>query len=163
VYAWELQEAQDKLRELRLEEWGDLALTCLTFGLALGATQVSRALAGPLAIGALATVILAARAERSASMKNRYWPAASIRTLLAEPGYADRSRIQAKAGELDALARELDDPGLSLDPACAVACDKLLADGSVSPLFNRALPADDAVVGVRQIRAGFERREAAAG
>ena len=88
-------------------------------------------------------------------METRQVLAASIRRLLEHPG----ARVRLEAEGLEALARELDDPTLSLDPACAVACKQLLTEPTFSPLFNEAMPADDAGSRVRQIRAGFERRD----
>ena len=84
--------------------------------------------------------------------------AASIRRLLEPPGYPCAARVRAEAKGLEALARELDDATLSLDPACAVACKQLLTEPTVSPLFSEALPADDVGARVRQIRAGFQQR-----
>lgn len=185
MYAWEIEAASSELRGLQHEEWEDTALAALTFVLALGATQLFPTLALPLAIGALAVALLAlrafwrhwelidrllldqaayeiqevrTRAERSATMKNRHWLAESIRAMLKEPGYAASARVAAAAEELGALAHELDDAELSLDPACAVACERLLTDGGLSPLFNQSLPADGTGACVRQIRTGFDKR-----
>jgi hypothetical protein len=168
---------------LRHEEREDAALAALTFVLALGASQFVPELAVPLVIGALAVTYLAlrafwrhwelvdrllldrdayqirevrTRAERSATLENRHRLAMSIRSMLEEPGCAS-PRVRSATGDLQALARELDDAELSLDPACAVACERLLTDGSASPLYNPALPAHDTDARVRQIRAGFER------
>jgi hypothetical protein len=65
------------------------------------------------------------------------------------------------AEELEALASELEDDELALDPACAVACMRLLSDLSASPLLNPALPPEELRSRVRQIRSGFEARQAA--
>jgi hypothetical protein len=185
VYAWELEETQTRLRVLRHAEWEDAALAVLAFGLALAASQLFRTLALPLTMGALAASYLALRAfwrhwelvdrllldrdayqirevrrraERAATFENRRLLATSIRSLLKDPDCAVPARVRAGAEGLEALAAELDDADLSLDPACAVACERLLMDGGASPLLNPALPADDAGARLRQIRAGFERR-----
>ena len=156
--------------------------------MALGATQLFPTLALPLTVGALAVAYLALRAfwrhwelidlllldrdayqirdvrlraERSATMDNRHMLARSIRSMLEEPGYASAARVSAAAAQLEALMRELDDAELSLDPACAVACERLVTDSGVSPLLNPALSADDTGGRVRQIRAGFEPQPAA--
>ena len=42
--------------------------------------------------------------------------------------------------ELDALACELEDDELALDPACAVACMRLLNDVTERPRHNLAPP-----------------------
>ena len=65
------------------------------------------------------------------------------------------------AEELEALACELEDEELALDPACAVACMRLLSDVSESPLLNPALPPELLRSRVRQIRSGFEAGRAA--
>jgi hypothetical protein len=57
--------------------------------------------------------------------------------------------------ELEALATELEDDELALDPERAVACMGLLSDLDGSPLLNSALPPDELRARVRQIRAGF--------
>jgi len=185
VYARALEETTVELRELRREEWWNLGLAALTFAVALGATQLLPALAVPLTVGGLAAAFLAARsfwrrwalvdrllldrdayqipdvrkrAERSATPENRHSLAKSIRFMLDQPSCASAARVHALAGELAALARDLDNAELSLTPACAVACERLLTDGSVSPLLNPALPADDTGARLRQIRAGFDRR-----
>ena len=183
MYAWEVDRATIELRGLRQEEWVNAALAALAFGFALGASGLAPSLAVPLLVGGLASTFLAVRAfwrrwdlldrlaldrdayrirevrlvaDRSATMETRHVLAASIRRLLEHPGYPCAARVRADAEGLEALARELDDPALSLDPACAVACKQLLTEATVSPLFNEALPADDAGARVRQIRAGFE-------
>ena len=43
----------------------------------------------------------------------------------------------------------------TLDPACAVACVRLLSDPEQSPLLNSAQPADELRSRVSQIRSGF--------
>jgi hypothetical protein len=98
------------------------------------------------------------RADRSATMESRRMLAECIRRLLDPPGYPCAARVRAEAEELEALARELDDSTLSLDPACAVACKRLLTEADLSPLFNETLPADDTSARIRQIRAGFKQR-----
>lgn len=185
MYAWEVDRATIELHGLRQEEWVNAALAALAFGLALGASELAPGVALPLLVGGLTATFLAVRAfwrrwdlldrlaldrdayripevrlraDRSATMENRHVLAGSIRRLLEPPGYPRAARVRANAEGLEALARELEDPTLSLEPACAVACTQLLIEATVSPLFNEALPADDAGARVRQIRAGFERR-----
>jgi hypothetical protein len=98
------------------------------------------------------------RGDRAATMESRHLRAESIRRLLEPSGYSCAGRVRAEAKSLEALARELDDPTLSLDPASAVNCKRLLTEAEMSPLFNEALPADDTGARIRQIRAGFKRR-----
>jgi hypothetical protein len=75
-------------------------------------------------------------------------------------GGAGARASTAAAEELEALALELDDEALTLDPACAVVCMRLLADGAESPLLNPGLPAEDVRSRLRQIRAGFDHHAA---
>ena len=183
MYACEVDRATIELHGLQQDEWVNAALAALTSGLALGASGLAPSLAVPLLVGALTSTFLAVRAfwrrwdllerlaldrdayripevrlraDRSATMETRHVLAQSIRRLLEPWGYPCAARIRAEAEGLEALARELDDPTLSLDPACAVACKQLLTEPTVSPLFNEALPIDDIGARVRQIRAGFD-------
>ena len=70
-------------------------------------------------------------------MERRQSYAASLRDTLKRPGRLYEARVLAAAEELEALASELDDEELELDPACAVACMRLLSDVVTSPLLNR--------------------------
>jgi hypothetical protein len=181
-----IEEAERRLHELRTEEWSDLTLAALAMGLALGATAVHPPLAGPLFIGALVVGFLATRAfirrwelferllldrdayaipeirrraQDIASMESRRALAVSVRNRLTPvPGYSLATRVAAAAQELVALASQLEDEELALDPACAVRCLQLLTNSMDSPLLNDLLPEGDVHVWIRQIRAGFERR-----
>jgi hypothetical protein len=95
-------------------------------------------------------------------MDHRRTFAALIRSTVTQPGPAVAARLDAVAQELEALASELEDDRLALDPACAVACRRLLSDLVESPLLNPALPAQDLRSRVRQIRSGFTTRRSAA-
>jgi hypothetical protein len=189
MYARALEEAATRLRELRCEEWEDLVLGALALGLAVLATQVRPAFAIPLFVGGLVVGALGvragcrrwdlldrlagepdayvisqvrARASREATMERRHGFAAFIRVSLTPPGQIlDEPAIRA-IEELEALASELDDDELALDPACAVACMRLLSHPVESPLLNPDLPAEDLRSRVRQIRSGFRPRRLAA-
>lgn len=76
-------------------------------------------------------------ASREATMERRHSFAAFIRGRLRAPV---EGRVIAAAEEFEALASELDDGELALDPACAVAYMRLLSDLAESPLLNPALP-----------------------
>jgi hypothetical protein len=91
------------------------------------------------------------RAEKEAGMRNRRWLSRCIRSHLE---YAENPRFAANAEQLTLLAEELADPNLELDPACAVACSRLVLDPT-SPLVNSGLPADDVRSRLTQILAGF--------
>jgi hypothetical protein len=184
-----VEEAASRLRELRREEWMDAGLAALALGLAIGATEVESSLAVPLLVGGVVVLALAlgalwrrwdlvdrlvldrdayaipevrACAARAATMERRHTLASSIRRMLIDPDLALNARNAAAAQELEALASELDDDELALDPVCAVECSRLLSDGVGSPLFNSVGPADDIQSRILRIRSGFERRRPAA-
>lgn len=186
MYARAVDDASVHLRELRHEEWADLGLAALALGLAVAATQVRPALAVPLFLGGLAEGAFGVRAlwrrwdllerlsgerdayvisevlafaSREATMERRHSFAALIRSRLTAPV---EGRVIAAAKELEALASELDDGELALDPASAVACMRLVSDLAESPLLNPALPPEELRSRVRQIRSGFRPRRLAA-
>jgi hypothetical protein len=189
MHARAVDEASFRLRELRQEEWGDLGLAALSLGLALVATQLRPVLAMPFFLGGVvvgargitalwrrwdlverlagerdAYVIpeVLAYAAREATVDRRHTYAALIRGELQQTGLAYADRVMLAADELQALACELEDDELVLDPACAVACMRLLSDVSESPLLNTTLPPELLRSRVRQIRSGFEARRVAA-
>jgi len=184
MYAEAVDRANGRLRELRYEEREDLGLAAVALGLSIAAAYLQPAFAVPLLIGGLALVALGlralvkrwslvdwllgdrdayvipevrARAGESATMERRQSLAISLRTMLGNPALRGADRIATYAGELEALACELDDPELELDLFCAVACERLLVGPDGSPLLNMALPAEDVGSRVRQVRAGFTR------
>jgi hypothetical protein len=174
-----VEHADHRLHELQREEWADGALATTALGLAVAASVVRPEFALPLLIGGLFVAgrfILACwrhwdlldrllderdaysiaevrrRAEQEAGMANRRRLSTAIRWRLE---LAAMPRVVANADELAALADELEDPRLELDPNCAVLCTRLLMDPVSSPLVNPALPAGDARSRIFQIRAGF--------
>ena len=189
MYARAVDEASSRLRELRQEEWQDLGLAAVSVGLALAATQVDPAFAMPLFLGgvvvgargvralwrrwdlvdrlagerdAYAIPEVLAYAAREATVARRHTHAALIRGELEQTELAYRDRVMLAVEELEALACELEDDELALDPACAVACMRLVSDVSESPLLNPDLPPELLRSRIRQIRSGFEARPAAA-
>jgi hypothetical protein len=189
MYARAVDDAATRLRELRREEWGDLGLAAIVLGLAATATQVRPSLAVPLLLGGIAMWALGLRAlwrrwdlverlagerdayvisevlayaSREATMERRENLAGLIRSTARQPGSRIEAQVRAAAEELEALACELDDPGLALDPACAVACARLVGDVAASPLLNPALPPKQLRSVVLQIRSGFRPRRLAA-
>jgi len=188
MYARAVEDASARLRELRQEEWGDLALAAVSLGLALAATQTRPAFAMPFFLGGVVVGVrgtmalwrrwdlverlsgqqeayvipeVLACAGREATIERRHMYAARIRTELAETGLTYRERVMIAAEELEALAAELENDELTLDPVSAVMCKRLLTDFE-SPLFNPALPPENVRSRVRQIRAGFDVRRVAA-
>ena len=174
-----VDDAGARLRDLRREEWADGGVAAAAFALALAASAVRPALALPLLAGGLfvagrgvvvdwrrwdlldrlvverdAYVIpeVRARAELEASVVDRSRLCRVIRSRIE---LAEEPRIVAHRDELAALAEELADPRLALDPACAIACSRLFTDGVASPLINCTLPAEDVRSRLVQIRSGF--------
>jgi hypothetical protein len=182
MHARAVDEADERLRELRLEEWGDLGLAAVALGAAIVATEVLPTFAAPLFIGGLVVGALGVRAlwrrwelverlagehdayvisevldyaSRETTLERRYTFAALIRHRLGEASATGDARVLAVAAELEVLASELEDADLALDPASAVACMRLLSDVARSPLLNPALAPEDLRSRVRQIRSGF--------
>jgi hypothetical protein len=185
MYARAVDDAALELRGLRQEEWEDLGLAALALGLAVGAAQILPALALPLFLGGLAVgargvralwlrwdlverlagdddayVIpeVLARARREATMDRRRTFAVVIRSVLSEP-YEER--LAPVARNLEALAVELEDPGLALDPSAAVACFRLVDEPLESPLLDPEFPAAELRARVERVRVGFSPRRPA--
>ena len=181
MYARAVDDAGERLRELRHEEWEKLGLAALALGLAVTATRVRPSLALPLLFGGFVVGALGVRAlwrrwdlvdrlagerdayvipevlryaSREATMDRRSAMATVIRGWLEEPVPSLETRVRPAAAELEALVSGLTDGSLELDPACAVACQRLLSDVDESPLLNAA-PPEELRSRVRQIRAGF--------
>jgi hypothetical protein len=178
-----IEQAERRLHELRLDEWADLGLAASAIGLALAASVLHPPFVVPLLIGALASAVLTGRAffrrlelsdrllldgdayaipeirrrgEDMASMENRQALARAVRAKMTPaPGYSSSPRVVATE-ELRALASELDDDGLSLDPVCAARCHQLVNNYAESPLLNSLLPDEDIQVWIRRIHLGFE-------
>lgn len=185
MYARAVDDGQERLRALRREEWGDLGLAAVAVAAAIAATLTRPDFALPFFLGGIvvgacgvralwrrwdlvarlagegdALVIpeVLAYAKRHATMDSRRCFAASIRSRLPRHGYEVDARIVAAADVLEALADELEDESLELDPTAAVACMRLLSDPSDSPLLNLRVPGENLRSRVCQIRAGFEPR-----
>lgn len=185
VYARAVDDAASRLRALGEEERGGLGLATLALGLAVAATQVWPAFAFPLLLGGLVVGVLGLRAlwrrrdlverlsgereahvipevwafaSRQASMDRRRTYAALIRGRLPAEGITGDVRILALVDEFEALASELVDESLALDPVAAVACMRLLGDVAESPLFNPAASPEELRSHIRRIRSGFGPR-----
>jgi hypothetical protein len=181
-----VDESAVRLRELRHQERSALGLGALALALSLVATSLHPELALPLFIGGIAVGAVGVRAlwhrwdivdslvgdrdayviseirERAVhetTMERRRVLAATLRSWLTEPM---SDRVRAAAEELQAVAAELEDDRLVLEPVCAVACSRLLNDPDRSPLLNPAFPAEDLRAGVLRIRSGFASRSRAA-
>jgi hypothetical protein len=183
VYARAVDQADARLRDLRLEERGELGLAAAALAASVVATEAFPPLVAPLFIGGLFVGALGARAMwrrwdllerlsgdsdahviaevrafalREATIERRRSFAALIRARLQEAAFAGETRVLSVAEELTALAADLEDEEQQLDPASAVACMRLLSDVALSPLLNRELPAEDLRARVLRIRYGFQ-------
>jgi hypothetical protein len=181
MYARAVDDAAARLNVLRHEMWGRLSVAALALAFAVVAAALLPELAVPLLFGGLAMGVLAlqalfrhwdlvdrlsgdrdayvipevlAYASREAEIERRQSFAALIRRHLPQHGFAGEEQVVAAADELEALASDLDDRELVLDPAAAVACMRLLTDFAESPPFN-TLPSEVLRWRVRQIRSGF--------
>jgi hypothetical protein len=190
MYARAVDDAAAQLQNLRRVSWQDLALAAVTLILAVVVTQIHPPLALPLLLGGVTVGGLGIRAlwrrwdiverlsgerdayviaevlafaSREATMERRHGYAESIRRLLEQPEWDFDPRSSAAREELEALASELDDGELELDPACAVACARLLREVAQSPLLlTPAQPPAELCSRIRQIRFGFHPRRLAA-
>lgn len=178
-----VEDADRRLHDLRQEQREEGAVGAAALALSIAASVARPEFALPLFIGgafvAARAVVAAwrrwdlvdrlivdrdayaipevrARGEREAGMPNRRWLSLVIRSRLE---LGANPRVVANAEDLSALADELGDPQLELEPACAAACSRLLTDELASPLINYTLPADDVRSRLVQIRSGFRRRD----
>ena len=187
MYARDIERAADALRALHREQVADAVLAVILLALSLVATQAVPSLAVPMGVGAAfilarcvrVTVLRSDmlerlradrdayaiaevhdRAAKSLCMRHRRREAAAIRHILAEPrpGATLSARRSACEEVLQTLAVELEDETLALEPAAAIACGRLLADASQSPLFNPGIPADDLNSQILRIRSGLTPR-----
>ena len=178
MYARAVEDAAFRLRELHRDERNHLVLGALALALSLVATAVRPAFAVPLFVGGLALGALGVRAAvehweivdrlagdrdayviseireraaREATMERRHALADHVRSWLGEPA---PERVRAAAPELEALAAELDDDELTLDPVSAVACVRLLTYPE-SPLLDTARSPEELRARISHIRSGF--------
>lgn len=185
MYARAVDQADARLRELRQEERGELALAAAALAASIVSTELLPELTAPLFIGGLVVGLLGVRAlwrrwdllerlsgerdahvisevravaARETTMERRQCFAALIRGRMGEAKLTSDARVLAVADELEALASELEDHDLALEATSAVACARLLSDVAQSPLLNHALPAHDLRSRIRQIRSGFGPR-----
>jgi hypothetical protein len=185
MYARAVEDAAGRLRELRVEEVGQLVLAGVVLVLAVLMTWVHPPLSIPLLVAGVvvgaagvralwqrwdlverlagerdAYVIpeVLAYASREVTMDRRRSFAALIRLDSGRAAESDAPAVD----ELEALARELEDETLALDPVCGVACLRFVSDVTESPLLNPELPVDELRRCVRQIRSGFSARRLAA-
>jgi hypothetical protein len=189
MYARAIEDSEGRLRDLRRAQWEGFGLSTFFFASALFASFFHPAFAVPLLFGGVTGTVLAARAAyrswdlldrlvgepdayaiaevriralEQTTLERRHSLAMSLRLILNTSGAGTNARVADAADDLEALARELDDDELALDPAAAVACARLLNDPMNSPLLDATAPAEDVRSRVRQIRSGFGNRHATA-
>jgi len=182
MYARSLEEASARLVALRQEEWGELGLGALALGAAVVASLLHPPLALPLFFGGLVVGALGIRAlwrrwdlldrlsvepeayvisevlayaRREATIERRQLLAARLSGLLGDPGPACECRVCEAREDLEALAAELADETLSLDPAGAVDCSRLLGNPEESPLLDPSIPIQALHARIARIRASF--------
>jgi hypothetical protein len=186
MYARALEDAEAQLAEVHRDEVHRLALSAAALSASFAATALFPPLVVPLLLGGLTVGALGIRsiwrqwdlldrladdrdaylipdvrayAAREARMDRRRGHAALIRAWIERPSPTSDARVVDFAEELEELACELEDDDLDLEPACAMACRRLVADPTVSPLLNVTLPHQDVGSAVVRIRAGFRHRE----
>jgi hypothetical protein len=93
-------------------------------------------------------------------MERRWDFAVALRYWVDEPMIACGARIAAVAGDIRALAVELEDDELEFEPTAGVACMRLVSDPVSSPLLNADVPARELRSRILQIRDGFHPRRA---
>jgi hypothetical protein len=179
MIAREVEQLGRRLRDLNERTISDLALAGLAFALALVATRLWTDLAVPLLVGALVMTALGLVAlvrshllvedaavdrdayllpqvrrfgARIASPEHRRECAAQIRRTLDVPPELAAPRVDANRETLEELRADLERSELELQPACAVALERLLHDGG---LHDPGLPADELRSRLTQILAGF--------
>jgi hypothetical protein len=182
-----IDDAALRLSELREQEWEDLGLGALALGLSVAATEVLPSLALPLFFGGLVVGFLGVRAlirrwdlveqlvdesdayvlpevleraSREATMERRRTFAALIRSALRTGDSPSETPWGAAAVELGALASQLDDDTLALEPFSAVACLKLVNDLRGSPALDELSP-ELLRWRIQEVRAGFTARPVA--
>ena len=143
MYARAVDDAALRLRELRHDEWDDFGVAALALSLAVVAAEFRPQFALPLFLGGLAVLALGVRAlwrrwdlvdrlagerdtyvisevmdyaSRETTMERRHSFAALIRGRLRQPGVEFEASVAAAREELEALATELEDAELALDP-----------------------------------------------
>jgi len=183
-----VEHAQLELHELKVQSVEDLALAAVALATALAGTRLLPAAAVPLLFGGIGVAFLGVRAlvrryllledlvaDRdayaiadvyrlavwTASPQRRHQLAVSLRCALGGSSYGVNERVETNRDLLEELVRALEDYRLALDPAAAVALDRLLTDGSARPLYDSAVPADELRSRLRQVLNGFDERRAA--
>jgi hypothetical protein len=183
MYARAVEDAQAQLVTLRRDEVHQLAVGAVALGASLAMTAIHRPLVFPLFVGGMALWLLGIRSiwrhwelvDRLADDRDAY-VISDVLSYAARDARMSRRRANAKSlrcwaslealaeltSELERLARDLENAGLELGPASAIACRRLLTDPTVSPLLNGA-PAEDIRETIVEIEKGFSAQPATTG
>jgi hypothetical protein len=178
VHARALRDAETKLVNFRHDEVEQLGLGAAALAASLALTAVYRPLVAPLFVGGLALWVLGIRSvwrrwdlvdrladepdayalsavraygARDARMARRRAYAGVLRRWASEWSDSDTTEV---ARDLEQLALDLEDAGLELAPASAIACRRLLTDPTASPLLTCA-PVEEIHARITEIEEGF--------
>jgi hypothetical protein len=181
-----LEQAEERLHDLRVRTVEGGALAAASLAAAVAAGRLYPALAVPLLAGGVATAFLGMRAFvrrhlliedlaadrdaflidevhrfalRAASAENRRLVADSLRGVLDASG-PEVERVEANRARLEELAAALLDEHLALDLDSAVLVDRLRTDGW-RPLYSSTVSGEDARSRLQQILDGFHDAHAA--
>ena len=167
--ARQIDEAAERLRDLRLQSVEDLALGGTAFALAMTASRVRPSLAVPLLLGAMVVTFLGLRAlvrrrflvedlavdpdayaiddvrrygARTASIEHRRLLARSVRATLDGSTAGVAVRVSALRPELEQLVEVLEDERRTLEPPTAVAIERRM-HACPSPLQDPAVSVEE--------------------
>jgi hypothetical protein len=176
-----VERAEAELHDLHARTVGNFGLAAVALGAAIVGSRVLPEIAVPLLVGGLAMVALGVRtlvarsllvedlaadrdaylipevhrlALRAASRDHREVLASAIRHLLEPAMCGPSGRVAANRDVLVEIADALLDDRLTLDPAAAVALDRLLT-GAEGGMFDPGLPVDELRSRLRRILAAF--------
>jgi hypothetical protein len=182
-----VERAEAQLHELKLQSLEDFLLAAVAFAVALIGTRLLPAMSVPLLVGGMGVAFLGMRAlvrryllledlavdrdaylipevraiaARTASREHRLRLTSDVRQALSPASSEASPRIAANRDLLVELEAALQDEALALDPAAAVALDRLLTAGEDN-LYSPTLPADELRSRLRRILDAFAARPAA--
>lgn len=180
--ARQIEQADERLHDLKVRAVEDMVLAACGFGLALAATQLRPAFAVPLLVGAIALCFLGVQALvrrsfliedlaadrdayvipdvrgfglRAASPAHRHQLARVLRVALLGSTYETAERLQAVRPELDELIADLEDDSLRWEPPAAVGLERWLND-PLGSFHDQTVPVTELRSRLRVFLAGFD-------